>query len=245
MRILLLLWLLPVCVWAQDWSVEVEKLLDSKQYAKAQQHLQTQLDKQPQNWKALELMGDVYCHQELWDQAIEAYKQVVAATPEQAHLQYKYGGAMGMKSLQVSKFKALGMIDDIEEAFLKAASLDPQHLETRWALVQLYMKLPGIVGGSKKKALLYANELQALSLVDGYLAKGFIYQYDKDYPEAETHFRKAIKVGGSVTCYTQLADCYLAQDKTQQALITLQEAATKHPSSTVISQKMETIKNKG
>ncbi|MBT8244314.1 MAG: hypothetical protein HKP48_07435 [Winogradskyella sp.] len=53
----------------------------------------------------------------------------------------------------------------------------------------------------QKKSLLYANELEALSKVDGYLVKGYIYKYD-DKPElAEKYYKLALKIGGSITCY--------------------------------------------
>jgi len=56
-----------------------------------------------------------------------------------------------MKAKSVNKFKALGMIDEVEESFLTAAKLDPKHIDSRWALVILYIELPGIIGGSEKK----------------------------------------------------------------------------------------------
>ncbi len=83
-----------------------------------------------------------------------------------------------MKAFTVSKLSALTMIGDIKGAFLKAAKLDPKHIDTRWALVEFYVQLPGILGGSIKKSLKYADQLQQLSVVDGYLAKGYIYEYD-------------------------------------------------------------------
>ena len=94
---------------------------------------------------------------------------------------------MGMKAKSVNKFKALGMIDDIENSFLKAAELDKKHIETRWALVMLYIELPGIVGGSEKKALKYSDELMELSKVDGHLSKGYIDEYFNRYKKAETN----------------------------------------------------------
>ena len=114
-----------------------------------------------------------------------------------------------MKALSISKLKALGIIGDVKRSFLKAAELDPNHIDARWALVELYVSLPGIVGGSNSKALKYANELQKLSKVDGYLAKGYVYEYD-DKPElAEKYYKLAIKVGGSVTCYEKLSNFYV------------------------------------
>lgn len=64
-----------------------------------------------------------------------------------------------MNAKTVNKFKALGMIDEIEFAFIKATQLDNKHIDSRWALVMLYLELPAIIGGSEKKAQKYANEL--------------------------------------------------------------------------------------
>jgi hypothetical protein len=48
--------------------------------------------------------------------------------------------------------------------FEKAISLNPKHIESCWALIELYIQLPGIVGGSESKAIKYSNELLRLSL---------------------------------------------------------------------------------
>ncbi len=79
-------------------------------------------------------------------------------------------------------------------------TLDKNHIEVRWAMVELYMTLPIIVGGSKKKSLKYANELQYISKLDGYLAKGYIYEYD-DKPElAEKYYKLAVKISKNISC---------------------------------------------
>jgi hypothetical protein len=54
-----------------------------------------------------------------------------------------------LESLRVNKFKALGMIGEIKESFEKI-KLNPAHIDARWALIELYIKLPGIVGGETK-----------------------------------------------------------------------------------------------
>jgi tetratricopeptide (TPR) repeat protein len=132
-----------------------------------------------------------------------------------------------MKALSISKLKALGIIGDVKRAFLKAAELDPNHIDARWALVELYISLPGIVGGSTSKALKYANELQNLSKVDGYLAKGYVYEYDDEPELAEKYYRLAIKVGGSVTCYDKLTNFYEGQNDPEKAISNLEEGQEK------------------
>ena len=121
------------------------------------------------------------------------YEKLTKANPKNANYHYKYGGALGMKALGISKLRALGLIGDFKRSFETAAQLDPSHIDARWALVELYMTLPGIVGGSKSKSLQYANELEKLSKVDGYLSKGYIYEYDNEPELAEHYYLKQLK----------------------------------------------------
>jgi hypothetical protein len=55
------------------------------------------------------------------------------------------------------------MIDEIKGSFERAIELvDSRHIEARWALIELYIKLPGIIGGSETKAIKYSNYLNCL-----------------------------------------------------------------------------------
>ena len=113
-----------------------------------------------------------------------------------------------MKAKEANKFKALGMIDEVRSSFEKAIQLNPNHIEARKALVELYLQLPGIVGGSEKKATKYANEIFAISPIDGYIAKGKIAEYFNRYSEAEVQFKKAIELGQSRKIAQNLANLY-------------------------------------
>lgn len=213
---------------SQSSKDKAKTYLVDKDYKKAQQELTTFLESNPSDIEAIELLGDAYGHQKQWDEAIEQYEKLKDNYPKNANYHYKYGGALGMKALSVSKIKALGIIGDVKSAFLKAAELDPKHIDARWALVELYVSLPGIVGGSNSKALKYANELQNLSKVDGYLAKGYVYEYDDEPELAEKYYKLAIKEGGSVTCYEKLTNFYESQDQPDKAIDNLEEAQQKH-----------------
>lgn len=207
---------------------DIERFIDEKNYKIAEQQLVAYLNSAPDDLKAIELYGELYGHQKLWDKAIEQFEKLIKVEPANANYHYKYGGASAMKALEVNKLRALGMISDIKEAFLKAAKLDPKHIDTRWALVELYMQLPGIIGGSKTKSLHYANELEALSKVDGYLAKGYIYEYDDEPILAEKFYKQAIEIGGSVTCYNKLTDLYQNNNQPEKAIANIEEAHQKH-----------------
>ncbi|WP_347922632.1 tetratricopeptide repeat protein [Pontimicrobium sp. SW4] len=228
MKKFLFLLLFPIFSFSQSIMIEVNQLFQQKQFVEAEKIASAYVKKNPSNLKAIELLGDAYGHQKKWDNAIEQYKKLVNAKNDNANYHYKFGGALGMKALEVNKFKALGIIGDVKEAFLTAAELDPKHIDTRWALVELYMQLPGIIGGSKSKSLKYADELEQLSKVDGYLAKGYIYEYDKEPELAETYYKKAIEIGGSLTCYDKLTNLYEAEKQPLKAISNIEEAYEKH-----------------
>lgn len=206
-------------------SIEkAEAFIENNEFKNAEQEMTAFLKTKPEDKKAIELLGDAYGHQKKWDEAIEQYKILTKEQPNSANYQYKYGGALGMKALSINKLKALGIIGDVKQAFLKAAELDPKHIDARWALVELYVSLPGIVGGSFSKALNYAEQLEKLSKVDGYLAKGYVYEYDDEPELAEKYYKLAIKVGGSVTCYDKLTTFYEAQNEPEKAIGNLEVA---------------------
>jgi tetratricopeptide (TPR) repeat protein len=197
------------CLISQTLFEKAEKLYKEKKYEEAKAVFESYLKSDPNHLKTIEYLGDIAGNSKKWDVAIAYYKKLKLQNPNSATYWFKYGGALGMKAKSVNKFKAVGMIGDIETAFLTAANLDKKHLESRWALVVLYIELPGIIGGSETKALKYAEELLAISKVDGYLAKGYIDVYYKRYKAAEVNLIKAHQIGKSTITYAKLYDLYM------------------------------------
>lgn len=197
------------CMFSQTLFEKAEKLYKEKKFEEAKGLFESYLKSVPNHLKTIEYLGDIAGNSKKWDVAIAYYKKLKLQNPNSAIYWFKYGGALGMKAKSVNKFKAVGMISDIETAFLTAANLDKKHLESRWALVVLYIELPGIIGGSETKAAKYADELMAISKVDGYLAKGYIDVYYKRYKSAEVNLIKAHQLGKSAITYSKLYDLYM------------------------------------
>jgi tetratricopeptide (TPR) repeat protein len=202
---------------------KAEKLYKQEKYDQAKTLFESYLKSNPNHYKTVEFLGDIAGHQKKWDEAIKQYKVLKTQFPKTANYWYKYGGALGMKAKSVNKFKALGMIDDVENAFLTAAKLDVKHIDSRWALVMLYIELPGIVGGSETKAVKYSNELMELSKVDGYLSKGYIDEYFSRYKKAEANYIKAHEIGNSKTTFQKLYNLYLNKIKDKVKATKLKE----------------------
>lgn len=204
----LLLFLFSSAAFSQPEFSAAEKLYLQGNYERAQIQFEQFLAAHPDHLKAIEYLGDIQGHQKHWQQAMVYYAKLTKLRPSEANYHYKYGGVLGMYAKECNKFKALGMIGDIRKSFERAIVLDPKHIEARWALIELYLQLPGIVGGSESKAQRYAAELQTLSAVDGYLAKGRIAEYFERYATAEKFYKLAVATGGSRTTYQKLADLY-------------------------------------
>ncbi|OIQ28095.1 MAG: hypothetical protein BM564_10220 [Bacteroidetes bacterium MedPE-SWsnd-G2] len=228
MKKTLLLLLLPFSLSAQVDLDSVLVLVNQKSYVKAEYHLNRFLENNVASNKALELKADVLAYQKKWDEASEIYYSLVEENPKSANFHYKYGGVLALKALEVNKLRALLLLDDIKSSFLKAAQLDKKHIDVRWALIELYMHLPGIVGGSNEKALFYADELERISKVDGYLSKGYVYEYTEQPNQAEYYYKKAIVEGGSVVCYSKLYSFYENQGAGDKAIEVIQESQLRH-----------------
>jgi len=195
-------------MWSQSDFDKAEKLFKAQKFDQAQLVFESILKTNPSDLKTIEYLGDIAGHRKSWDKAIGYYKKLKQLKPSEADYHFKYGGVLGMKAKDSNKFKALGMIDEVKASFEKAINLNPKHIESRWALIELYIQLPGIVGGSESKAIKYSNELLQLSPVDGYLSRGHIEEYFKRYNVAEQQYKKAILVGDSKVSYHKLANLY-------------------------------------
>ena len=193
---------------AQSNFEKAEKLFEDEKYEQARTIFESLYISNPTDLKTIEYLGDIAGQSKNWDKALVYYRKLKDFKPSHANYHYKYGGALGMKAKDSNKFKALGMIDEVKASFEKAITLNPKHIEARWALIELYIQLPGIVGGSESKAIKYSNELLQISTVDGYLSRGHIDEYFKRYEAAEKQYIKAVLLTGSKTSYYKLANLY-------------------------------------
>ncbi|RZJ30708.1 MAG: hypothetical protein EOO48_04230 [Flavobacterium sp.] len=227
-KISLLVFLFPLMIFAQSDFSNAEKLFAQGKYHQAQIVFEKIVKTNPNDLKSIEYLGDIRGIEKDWKNCLFYYEKLKNANPSEADYHYKYGGALGMLAKESNKFKALGMISDIRSSFEKAIALNPKHIDARWALIELYLQLPGIIGGSESKANRYANELLKISPVDGYLAKGHIAEYFERYQSAEKYYKLAVEIGGSKTSYQKLADLYKNKMKRpDKANVTLAEFNSK------------------
>ena len=179
---------------SQDSFNEIHSALDQGKLEAAKKLLHQRISANPEDALATAYLGDIAGFEKDWDTAISLYKSLVQKYPDTADYNFKYGAALGMKALSISKLQSVIYISDIKTYLEKTVELDPEHVESRRVLVELYIKLPGILGGSISKAQTYANELKDLNEVDFYLAQAFIVKEEEGLVKAAPIFKKAIEV---------------------------------------------------
>ncbi|MFD0964793.1 tetratricopeptide repeat protein [Pseudofulvibacter geojedonensis] len=227
MRLFLIILLIPLYSWTQNFQ-EAIHLFESKKLEAAKSVFKKISEDNANYIKAQEYLGDIAAYQKKWDVSLGYYKKLLDIDNNNAVYNYKYGGVLAYKAQSVNKLKALTLVSDIKKHLHKAAELDNQHIEVRWALVEVYISLPGIVGGSEKKAKKYANELMHISPVDGYLALGYVAEYNDKPQIAEENYKKAIELGGSLHTYDKLSGLYEKTNQPKKAISNYEKASEKH-----------------
>ena len=208
---------------AQNSLKQAKELYETEQYEAAKELLEPLRAEQENDTAVQSLLGSVYAKLELWEQAAEQVEELVDKYPENAEYQFRYGGALGLEAKNSNRITALMMLDDVKYHLKKATQLDENHIKSRWALVQLYVELPTVIGGTKSNAMKYAEQLENISPVDAALAKGFIEQSEENYQKAEKYLQKAVSIGQSATTYTKLAELYVEMSRKSKALQTLEK----------------------
>jgi len=138
---------------------EIHSALEQGELGVAKKLLQDRISENPEDAIATAYLGDIAGFEKDWDTAISLNKSLTEKYPDRIGYNFKYGAVLGMKALSVSKLQSVIYVSDIKTYLEKTVELDQEHVEARRILVELYVKLPGILGGSITKAKNYANEL--------------------------------------------------------------------------------------
>ncbi len=195
---LLLLICVPLILTAQETNFEkAVAFYEAKQYQAAKPLFESHLKENPNNLQTIEYLGDIAAYSLDWDKSIDYYKILVEKQPDNSNYNFKLGGALGRKAQNTNRIRAAMLIGDIKKHLEKAAELNPNHREVRWALVDLYIALPSFIGGSETTAQKYANQLLKISELEGHIALANIAEFFKKPQLAEIHFKKALEIQGN------------------------------------------------
>ena len=126
-------------------------------------------------------------------EAFDWFEKAGEADSASADYQYRLGQMYGAKAQEANIFRKPGHARRARMAFEKAVRLDPDHLAARTALVEYHLRAPGIVGGSREKALEQAGEIKSRDLTEGHLAWGLVHSREKAQDKVESAYLAAVE----------------------------------------------------
>ena len=94
---------------------------------------------------------------------------------ENPNLLYQLGGTNGILASQKKNFYSIIYLNEMLKSFSKALDLDPNHVPTLEAYIDVLYSVPKILGGDKNKAIKLAERLSQISRIDGHLSMARIY----------------------------------------------------------------------
>lgn len=166
--------------------------LEAGHYLKAMAEAEAQLKIDPSDALAWAAKSQALASQQRFGEALAAAEKALALNPGladgfEARGLARAGTAIQQRSLS-SLRNASGALDDLEAA-VKA---DPK-LTTAWLSLGLaYQQLPGILGGSTRKALGCAESLRQLNPAKGDLLQGTVLAMAERWKEAEPFLARAL-----------------------------------------------------
>lgn len=166
--------------------------LEAGRYLKVQVEAETQIKADPRNALAWAAKSQTLTSQQRFGEAIAAAEHALALSPKLADALLARGLARAGTAVQQRNFSSLRHASGALEDLQNATQLDARLLTAWMSLGLAYQQLPGILGGSTRKALACAASLRAVNPARGELLHGMVLSMDNRWFEAEPHFRQAL-----------------------------------------------------
>lgn len=129
--------------------------LDAKKYADVANAIASTLQTDPTNADALVASVDLILLQAnvaKYDEAIALAQQCMQSHPQHSECHEALGNALGVKAEQGGMMEGIGALGTIQDSFEKAIELNPNNVNATVSLMTFYLEVPGLLGGSSKKA---------------------------------------------------------------------------------------------
>jgi tetratricopeptide (TPR) repeat protein len=190
------------------------QLLQSGHADQALQLLNSQIQRNPNDAAAYNLLGRVYFQIEQWDDAIRAAEKSVALAPDSSEYHQWLARIYGEKADVVGKLhpvSAISLVRKVKAEFEKAVALDPEgkNLSARSDLAEFYLEAPYIMGGDKTKARKLAEFVMNKDAVLGHYMLGRLNEKQNVKDRAEEEYKAAIQASDNLARYwVSLASFY-------------------------------------
>ena len=183
--------LLSLPVLAQGFAPRAD--LEAGRFLKVLAESEARLRQAPQDAQAWAAKSQALSALLRWNEALAAADRAVALQPNLADALLARGLARGGLAVAQRNLGSLRGLGRAMDDFRAATQADPTLVRAWMSLGLAYEQLPGILGGSTRKALACADALRRVSRPKGDLLEALVRSMDGDWARAEACFGQALQ----------------------------------------------------
>ncbi len=199
MKLLLLLFILPVALIAQTPLDQGKVLYESKKLDQARKIFQSIDDDDRQYSQAQYYLGRIAFDQKNWDDAEDFLEEAIDADGKVADFHLWLGHTLGNMIGDANMLRKTMIAPKLRDAYARAVELKPDLVDAHWGLMMFCMEAPSVMGGGLDKAKAEAQVIAKYSEADGHRAMGVIYNKEQKFSDAEKEFTLAWKANPKYT----------------------------------------------
>ena len=184
----------------------------------------------PDYSEALYYLGRIAVEEKQYDLSVQKFEEAIEINPNIVEYHNWLGVMYGVVAMGTNPLRQAYLAPKIKNEFEKAASIDPDNIQTQWGLVNYYVKAPGFLGGSWEKALASAKIISRLDKPQGMRAYAFVHAAQKKTDEAEREYKAAMQAEPANAEHVfALAQFYEDQKKYDKAFVLYEGVIKSHP----------------
>jgi len=184
---------ITTAVFSQDLINQGIGYFQEKKSSEAQKVLEQAIKKDPLNAEAYYYLGlTLFKGFEAYGNAEDYLKKAVELLPNCAEYHYALGEVLGKHAQNAGVFRKMGLASFCKEEYEKAIVIEPNNVKYLEALARYYMYVPGIAGGSTKKAKTLAIRIKMLDPIKGHMMIADLHMREEKYELADNEIHSLI-----------------------------------------------------
>ena len=183
--------LIPSLLAGQDPDSNGIRLFEAGKYREAKTVFEPAFKANARDAGAAFYLGRIALEERKFDKAADYFETATKLDPRNSTYFLWLGRALGSEAQQANVLRQPGLAKRTKAAWERAIELDPDNLDARANLIQYYVQAPGLLGGSKEKAVEQAEEIRKRNALRGYLELGALYEREKRFADAEKAYLAA------------------------------------------------------
>ena len=102
-----------------------------------------------------------------FDKPIELYRELVKNNPKSFNYNYKLAATLAARIELMPRIKGAAYVPEMMSQLEKTYKIDDTSLSLNWIMLQVYLEVPGFLGGGKRKARNIVEKISNISKKEG------------------------------------------------------------------------------